>query len=258
MPRPGSFWPPVCLLVTRYSASLSCSCLRIEHGFLIGRFHCYYFWRRSLCLFQYQQALSLLWHQSQIQVRMAQDLKPRLFTPYSEQCLPRQAQALISLVPVVSYLFALSYIPLPSALPSSGILTTALSRLVVLGTALLGLLSGFGAVSNAWAFFPLFSRYRNPFTNILRMWLLLARIQPTEADIVSAEQSLAKIRNDLQDRKVKSHRQAIVQVTWPIKLLFTIPSVILAARTKNVVFSYGTIPPKRWWYVCQILLTSTL
>jgi hypothetical protein len=24
-------------------------------------------------------------------------------------------------------------------------------------------------VSNAWAFFPLFSRYRNPFTNILRM-----------------------------------------------------------------------------------------
>lgn len=66
----------------------------------------------------------------------------------------------LSLVPVILYLFLLSWIPLPNALASSDIMTTALSRLVVLGTIILGLLSGFGAVSNAWAFFPLFSRNR--------------------------------------------------------------------------------------------------
>jgi hypothetical protein len=66
----------------------------------------------------------------------------------------------VSLAPVIVYLFLLSWIPLPDALASSDMMTAALSRLVVLGTIILGLLSGFGAVSNAWAFFPLFSRNR--------------------------------------------------------------------------------------------------
>lgn len=67
-------------------------------------------------------------------------------------------QAVLSLAPVILYLFLLSCIPLPDALVSSDVITAAVSRLVVLGTIILGLLSGFGAVSNAWAFFPLFSR----------------------------------------------------------------------------------------------------
>jgi len=112
--------------------------------------------------------------------------------PDSNQRLRRQTQIIMSLVPVVLYLFALSYIPLPSALSSSDTLTTALSRLIVLGTALLGLLSGFGAVSNAWAFFPLFAR---------------TRIEPTDSDVISAEQALVRIQKDLQDKK-ESHRRA--------------------------------------------------
>ena len=66
----------------------------------------------------------------------------------------------VSLTPVVVYLFLLSWIPLPDPLASSDMTTIALSRLVVLGTIVLGFLSGFGAVSNAWAFFPLFSPNR--------------------------------------------------------------------------------------------------
>jgi The Golgi pH Regulator (GPHR) Family N-terminal len=62
----------------------------------------------------------------------------------------------LSLVPVILYLFLLSWIPLPDALAASDMTTTALSRLVVLGTIILGLLSGFGAVSNVWAFFSEF------------------------------------------------------------------------------------------------------
>jgi hypothetical protein len=122
--------------------------------------------------------------------------------PDSAQRLRRQTQAIMSLVPVAVYLFSLSYIPLPSALSSSDALTTALSRLIVLGTALLGLLSGFGAVSNAWAFFPLFSR---------------TRIEPTDADVSSAEQALTRIRKDLQDKTSESHRRANTQPgegTW--------------------------------------------
>jgi hypothetical protein len=63
-----------------------------------------------------------------------------------------------SLVPVVLYLFALSYIPLPEALSSSDIMTAALSRLIVLGTIILGLLSGFGAISSSWQYLPFLSR----------------------------------------------------------------------------------------------------
>jgi len=95
-------------------------------------------------------------------------------------------RGLLSLIPVVLYLFLLSWVPLPDALMSSDITTTALSRLVVVGTTILGLLSGFGAVSNAWAFFPLFSRNR---------------ILTTEGDVAAAEKSLSRIRNDLRERR---------------------------------------------------------
>lgn len=66
----------------------------------------------------------------------------------------------VSLVPVILYLFMLSWIPLPESLASADITTTTLSRLVFLGIIILGLLAGFGAVDNAWAFFPLFIRQR--------------------------------------------------------------------------------------------------
>ncbi|KIM82005.1 hypothetical protein PILCRDRAFT_97557 [Piloderma croceum F 1598] len=110
----------------------------------------------------------------------------------------------LSLVPVILYLLLLSWIPLPDALASSDMTTTALSRLIVLGTIILGLLSGFGAVSNAWAFFPLFSRNRTV---------------TTEGDLSTAEQSLSRIRRDLQERKAalqlhEASKDPEAQSTW--------------------------------------------
>ena len=67
-------------------------------------------------------------------------------------------RAILSLVPVGACLFALSYIPLPESLGSSDTTTAALTRLIVLGTIILGLLSGFGAVSSSWQFLPIGNR----------------------------------------------------------------------------------------------------
>ncbi|KAI5888025.1 uncharacterized protein SCHCODRAFT_02639516 [Schizophyllum commune H4-8] len=97
----------------------------------------------------------------------------------SRICGPR---LLLNLIPVILYLFALSYIPLPAALASSGFSASVLARLVVLGTTILGLLSGFGAISTAWPYLPFVSRKKS---------------LPTEQDLRQAEHSLDRIRADL-------------------------------------------------------------
>ena len=76
---------------------------------------------------------------------------------FGRLCGPR---ALLNLIPVIIFLFALSKIPLPTALASSTTSTsTALvARLIVLGTVFLGLLSGFGAIANSWEFLPFLSQ----------------------------------------------------------------------------------------------------
>ena len=68
----------------------------------------------------------------------------------------------MSLVPYLIYLFAFTMIPLPESLSTvnSGITTLALSRLIVLGTFIIGLLSGFGAAMNSWEFLPALSKSR--------------------------------------------------------------------------------------------------
>jgi hypothetical protein len=65
--------------------------------------------------------------------------------------LPR---ILFSMCTVGLYLFALSCIPLPTALSTSDRMTATLSRLLVVGTTILGLLAGFGAASSSWDFIP--------------------------------------------------------------------------------------------------------
>lgn len=55
-----------------------------------------------------------------------------------------------ALAPVALINFALSYIPLPAELLSHNPLTTVTARLVTMGTMILGLLSGLGAVGGAW------------------------------------------------------------------------------------------------------------
>jgi hypothetical protein len=59
----------------------------------------------------------------------------------------------LNLLVVPVYLYLLSFIPVPKAVASSDLFTSVLSRLIGSGTIILGLLSGFGAISNAWAFF---------------------------------------------------------------------------------------------------------
>jgi hypothetical protein len=61
-------------------------------------------------------------------------------------------------VPYSAYLFAVSLIPLPVGQTPKSIFYEALSRLIVLGTFTIGLLSGLGAVWNAWDFLPALSR----------------------------------------------------------------------------------------------------
>uniref|UniRef100_A0A8H7XX95 Golgi pH regulator n=1 Tax=Psilocybe cubensis TaxID=181762 RepID=A0A8H7XX95_PSICU len=102
-------------------------------------------------------------------------------------------RAILSFIPVALYLFALSYIPLPASLEPADTFTVSLSRLIVLGTIVLGLLSGFGAISSSWQFLPFVSRPQSI---------------PTERDIENAQYSLMSIRNDLRDRRTEAARRA--------------------------------------------------
>ncbi|KAJ6554381.1 Abscisic acid G-protein coupled receptor-domain-containing protein [Mycena capillaripes] len=98
--------------------------------------------------------------------------------------------------------------PLPAALSASDRLTATLSRLVVLGTIILGLLAGFGAISSSWAFIP----SKNPVTT------------PTEQDIVSAEYSLSSVRDDLERRRTEAARKAAAQQTESTWMSRVMPS----------------------------------
>ncbi|KDQ23952.1 hypothetical protein PLEOSDRAFT_1114178 [Pleurotus ostreatus PC15] len=95
----------------------------------------------------------------------------------------------LNVIPVLLFLVAFSYVPLPDESLSADIRTSTLSRLNVLGTIVLGLLSGFGAISNAWAFLPFSSRSR-------------ASI-PSEGDIKSADLSLTRIRDDISQLRLQ-------------------------------------------------------
>jgi hypothetical protein len=61
------------------------------------------------------------------------------------------------LAPLFLYFLLLSYVPLPDGLVSSGMsdtFTLVTARYNVLGTFILGCLSGFGSVTTAWGYFP--------------------------------------------------------------------------------------------------------
>lgn len=87
-----------------------------------------------------------------------------------------------ALAPVALFVFALSYIPLPAELLFRNPLTAVTARLVTLGTTVLGLLSGLGAVSGAWGIIN---------------W---SRSIPSASSIASAENALERVKNDLRDR----------------------------------------------------------
>ncbi|KAF8900147.1 Abscisic acid G-protein coupled receptor-domain-containing protein [Gymnopilus junonius] len=99
-------------------------------------------------------------------------------------------RAILSLIPVGIYLFALSNIPLPASLEASDTATSALSRLIVVGTVILGLLSGFGAISSSWKYLS-----------------FGAQSVPSERDIDTAQYALTSVRNDMKERRAEAARR---------------------------------------------------
>lgn len=96
---------------------------------------------------------------------------------------------LVVLAPLSAYFLLISYVPLPGNLLSeeNRTLTLVMARYNVLGTIILGSLSGFGSVTTAWGYFPL-SCGKN-------------RKTPTQAEVDRVEQSLLRIRADLASKR---------------------------------------------------------
>ncbi|KAI0070211.1 hypothetical protein K474DRAFT_1713534 [Panus rudis PR-1116 ss-1] len=121
---------------------------------------------------------------------------------------PSPARLFMTMLPVGLFLFSLSFVPLPPSFSSHSMLASPfakiLARLIVVGTVILGLLSGFGAVSNAWMFFPRISGEKKP--------------QPTEEDIRVAERGLERVREDIAERRRELERLEASQpksdATW--------------------------------------------
>ncbi|GJE89102.1 abscisic acid G-protein coupled receptor-domain-containing protein [Phanerochaete sordida] len=99
---------------------------------------------------------------------------------------PTLARLGLYAVPIGVFLFFLSFIPVPEGAVARGIIGTVLVRLIAAGTVILGALSGFGAVDNATRYLPWFSRQGKP---------------PTQDDILVAQEGLARVRNDLAERR---------------------------------------------------------
>lgn len=142
------------------------------------------------------------------------------------------ARIALSIVPVIAYLFLLSWVPLPDALASADLTTNILARLVFVGTIILGLLSGFGAINNAWDFFPLFlrNRYAISFVCIGLLHIIAPRSVTTAADITAAEQSLLRVREDLESRRtaLQRHEAAKVRHTFAHRYEFVAYAMYVA------------------------------
>ncbi|KAI0341159.1 hypothetical protein BDW22DRAFT_1446209 [Trametopsis cervina] len=100
---------------------------------------------------------------------------------------PTPVRLFLAACPVALSLFLLSFVPLPAGVSSTGTANVVLARLTVVGTVILGLLSGFGAVENGWKFLPLLSRTSKP--------------APTDEQVSRAEDGLRRVRDDLAERR---------------------------------------------------------
>ncbi|KAF9792840.1 Abscisic acid G-protein coupled receptor-domain-containing protein [Thelephora terrestris] len=101
-------------------------------------------------------------------------------------------RCILTVLPVSFFLFILSYVPLPSSISETSGISGVVSRLTVIGTVILGLLSGFGSINNAWDYLPILSQSQKV---------------PTDNDVSTAEQALARVRKDLADRRADQHRR---------------------------------------------------
>lgn len=110
-----------------------------------------------------------------------------LLTSKSKQ-RPILWKLIFTFVPYIVYLFILSHVPLPTGLRLSELerLTSILARLVVLGTLILGIFAGFGAISAIYNYIQLSKATRE---------------SVSENEVQAAEQALARVRNDLAERR---------------------------------------------------------
>jgi len=131
---------------------------------------------------------------------------------------------LLAMIPYTFYLYTVYRIPVPSALANSGayqtsfslyvgllsiiagLITKSLSRLTVVGVLILGLISGYGAISTAWMFFQDMKIIR--FSSSGVSLGLKSAGGPTTTELSSAELSLTRIRSDLNERKQEIARRA--------------------------------------------------
>ncbi|KAF9239455.1 Abscisic acid G-protein coupled receptor-domain-containing protein, partial [Melanogaster broomeanus] len=96
------------------------------------------------------------------------------------------------------FIFVLSFIPLPADFTSYNPLTATTARLVVLGTTILGILSGFGAVNGAMGSIP------------------------SASSIASAEIALERVKSDLHQRAQDLEDHAVSKIRVRIHCLWII------------------------------------
>lgn len=89
---------------------------------------------------------------------------------------------------------------------TSGI-SAIVSRLTVIGTVILGLLSGFGSINNAWNYLPILSQNQRCGDNFLQDEYSFWQRVPTDDDASVSEQALARVRKDLADRRADQLRR---------------------------------------------------
>lgn len=89
----------------------------------------------------------------------------------------------------------------------------AISRTTVLGTLLLGLLSGFGAVTTVWSFYPF---GRSKYVVVYVFMVIGGSPFPSrivsESDVAAALGALERVRNDLASRREDSERTGVPEV----------------------------------------------
>lgn len=104
----------------------------------------------------------------------------------------------------------IAYFPLViSCISAPDFITTSLSRLTVIGVLILGLISGYGCISTAFMFFADIVRSDSYVhscsspcnTKVLKTNNLVRRVEPTQAEILLAEQSVYRVRADLLERR---------------------------------------------------------
>jgi hypothetical protein len=127
-------------------------------------------------------------------ILIPQSIALLVLSPTAANLLRLPRTILSSFIPVFISLILLSYIPTYTIQSDPPFLTRTLSRLIVLGTTILGLLSGFGAVTRAWDFLP--SSVKQTYD-----------VVPAEEEIHSTETSLQSVQNDLQRKQDELSRQ---------------------------------------------------